>query len=172
MTFFISSVQWLSRLFGIIAVLLMVAAVLAVCHLVFVRYVLAESAIWQHEFVAYSLIAATFLGAPHVLRIGGHVNVDLLPLYLGHRGRMVLAVLANLIGLTFCLVLAIYGIEFWTEAYVGNWTGETVWAPPLWIPRIVVPLGMGLMSLQYIAMILSLLTGREQPFGLAEGDKL
>jgi|TARA_R110002072_G_scaffold134013_4_gene274595 TRAP-type C4-dicarboxylate transport system permease small subunit len=172
MTFFISSVQWLSRIFGIVAVLLMVAAVLAVSHLVFVRYVLAASAIWQHEFVAYALIAATFLGAPHVLRIGGHVNVDLLPLLLGHTGRIALSVVANLVGLVFSLVVAIYGYDFWLEALVGGWHGETVWAPPLWIPRLVVPLGMGMMSLQYLAIILSVVTGREQPFGLAEGDRL
>ena len=58
--------------------------------MVFVRYVLKGSAIWQHEFVTFSLIGATFIGAPYVLLTRGHVNVDLLPLYLGPRGRLAL----------------------------------------------------------------------------------
>ena len=33
-----------------------------ICQMVFVRYVLRASAIWQHEFVAFSLIGATFKG--------------------------------------------------------------------------------------------------------------
>jgi TRAP-type C4-dicarboxylate transport system permease small subunit len=78
MTPFIDTVHRLSRLCGVLAVFLLLAAVIVVCHLVFVRYVLRESAIWQHEFVTFSLIAATFLGSPYVLLTRGHVNVDLL----------------------------------------------------------------------------------------------
>ena len=74
---FIGAVAWLSRLGGIVAVALLLAAVLVICQMVFVRYVLQGSAIWQHEFVTFSLIGATFIGAPYVLLTHGHVNVDL-----------------------------------------------------------------------------------------------
>jgi TRAP-type C4-dicarboxylate transport system permease small subunit len=49
--------------------------------MVFIRYVLNDNTIWQTDFVTYSLIAATFLGAPYVLLTKGHVNVDVLPIY-------------------------------------------------------------------------------------------
>ena len=42
------------------------------------------------------------------------------------------------------------------------------WAPPLWIPRLTMPIGMGLMSLQYVAEILALATGRTAPFAAPE----
>ena len=51
--------------------------------MVFVRYVLNQNTIWQTDFVTYSLVAATFIGSPYVLMTRGHVNVDVLPLYLG-----------------------------------------------------------------------------------------
>lgn len=162
----IGVVEQLSILCGTIAVFLLLAAVLVVCHLVFVRYVLAESAVWQHEFVTYAVIGATFIGSPYVLLTRGHVNVDLVPHYLPHAARFGLALLAAALGLLFCALLAWRGYVFFEEAWISGETGATVWAPPLWIPRLAMPLGMGLMCLQYLADILALLTGREPPFGM------
>jgi TRAP-type C4-dicarboxylate transport system permease small subunit len=160
----IGAVAWLSRAGGVIAVGLLLAAVLVISQMVFVRYVLQGSAIWQHEFVTFSLIGATFIGAPYVLLTRGHVNVDLLPIYLGPRGRFALALLAALVSLIFCVILAGYGFAFWYQSYVEDWHAQTVWRPPLWVPYFAVPLGMGLLSLQYVAEILALVTGRQTPF--------
>src|ERR687891_512911 len=129
---FIGAVARLSRLGGMVAVVLLLAAVLVICEMVFVRYVLKGSAIWQHEFVTFSLIGATFIGAPYVLLTRGHVNVDLLPVYLGPRGRCALALLAALVSLTFCIVLGWYGFGFWYQSYTEDWHAQTVWRPPLW----------------------------------------
>jgi TRAP-type C4-dicarboxylate transport system permease small subunit len=162
---FIGAVARLSQAGGVIAVGLLLAAVLVICQMVFIRYVLKGSAIWQHEFVTFSLIGATFIGAPYVLLTRGHVNVDLVPLYLGPRARFALALLAALITLGFCGLLAWYGFQFWHKAWANDWHAESVWRPPLWVPYAAVPLGMGLLALQGLAQILALLTGREAPFG-------
>jgi TRAP-type C4-dicarboxylate transport system permease small subunit len=165
MALFIATVGRLSRLCGMLAVALLLAAVVVVCHLVFVRYALRQSAIWQHEFVTFSLIAATFIGSPYVLLTRGHVNVDLLPLYLGARARLALALLASGVSLGFCLVIAWTGFQWWHEAWANDWHNETVWAPPLWIPYLAMPLGITLLALQYLADILVLATGRDGPDG-------
>jgi TRAP-type C4-dicarboxylate transport system permease small subunit len=161
---FIGAVARLSEAGGVAAVALLLAAVLVICQMVFVRYVLQASAIWQHEFVTFSLIGATFIGAPYVLLTRGHVYVDLVPHYLGPRGRLALGLCAGLISLAFCALLAGYGFLFWYQAWANDWHAETVWRPPLWIPYFAVPLGMGLLALQSLAGILALLTGRDAPF--------
>ena len=161
----IGAIDRLSRLGAGLAVGLLLAAVLVICEMVFVRYVLAGSAIWQHEFVTFSLIGATFIGAPYVLLTQGHVYVDLVPHYLGGRARFALGLLAGAVTLVFCALLAGYGLAFWYQAWSNDWHAETVWRPPLWIPYFAVPLGMGLLALQALAGIVALLTGREAPFG-------
>ncbi len=166
MTAFINLVTRLSRLCGVVAALMVLVSVIVVCQMVWVRYVLEGSSIWQTEFVTYILIAATFIGSPYVLLTRGHVNVDLIPLYVGHRVRLVLAFLAALISLVFCLIITWYGYRLWHEAWVNNWYSETVWAVRLWIPYAAMPIGFGLLSLQYVADILSLATGRDMPFGI------
>jgi TRAP-type C4-dicarboxylate transport system permease small subunit len=151
---------------GIVASALIGLAILVVCQMVVLRYFLNESTIWQTEFVIFSLVASTFIGCPYVLLIKGHVNVDLLPHYLGSRGRYLLAMTASLLGLLFSAILTWKGYELFHEALVNGWTTDTIWALPLWIPYLSIPLGIGLLSLQYVADIFALVSGDDMPFGM------
>jgi TRAP-type C4-dicarboxylate transport system permease small subunit len=163
---FITSVRRLSQLCGIVSALTLAAGVLVVCQMVAMRYLLDQSTVWQTEFTVYSIVGATLIGSPYVLLRRGHVNVDLLPLYLPHRARLALAFLASFLALAFCAVLSYSGAELWLDAWRGNWKTSSVWALPLWIAYAPIPLGIGLLCLQYLADILCLATGRAMPFGL------
>ncbi|MCP5364051.1 MAG: TRAP transporter small permease [Hyphomicrobiales bacterium] len=145
------AVDALSKLFGLVAVLLLIASVLVVTQMVFVRYVLVESTIWQTEFVTYSIVAATFLGGPYVLLLKGHVRVDLIENAVGENGKLALRYLSDLLSFVFSGLLAWAGWLYFHEAWVENWTTDTVWALPLWIPLLPMPVGFGLLCLQFIA---------------------
>jgi len=134
--------------------------------MVFVRYVLNQNTIWQTDFVTWSLVAATFVGSPYVLLTRGHVNVDVLPLYLGDRARWWLALASILMSLAFCLVLLILAGRFWLESWEQRWVSDTMWRARMWIPYSSMPIGLGILALQFIADLLSLLSGREPPFGI------
>jgi TRAP-type C4-dicarboxylate transport system permease small subunit len=164
---FVKFVAAVSKACGMFAAALIGSAILVVCQMVVMRYFLNASTVWQTEFVVFSLVAATFIGSPYVLLIRGHVNVDLLPHYLGRRGRHLLALLASSGGLLFCLVLAWTGYDLFHEALVNGWTTDTVWQLPLWIPYLSLPIGIGLLALQYVADIIALLTGQAMPFAMS-----
>lgn len=166
---FIQLVTLLSKLCGIVAGTLIAAAVFVVCHMVFVRYVLNETTIWQTDFTTYSLIAATFIGSPYVLLTRGHVNVDIMPILTGGRTRFHLALVAYSLGLIFCALMTALTFDFFLEAWRGGWRSDTMWRARLWIPYSSMPVGLGLLSLQYLADLLCLLTGREPPFGIRPG---
>lgn len=163
---FITTVRRLSQFCGILSALTLAAAVLVVCHMVVLRYLLNESTVWQTEFAVYSIVGATLIGSPYVLLRRGHVNVDLLPLYLPPRARLVLAFLASGLALLFCAILTYSGAELWLDAWNGNWKTASIWALPMWIAYAPIPVGIGLLCLQYVADILCLATGRDMPFGL------
>ena len=84
---YIRAVTALSRLAGVIGALLIGFAVLVICDMVIERYLLNRTTIWQIDVVTYCIVAATFVGSAYVLMTRGHVNVDVLPLYLGTRAR-------------------------------------------------------------------------------------
>lgn len=154
MSTFIRISDALSRACGVAAMLLLAAAVAVVCEMVFVRYVLRHSTVWQTEFVIYALVASTFIGAPYVLLHRGHVGVDLLPLMLHGRARLALELASGLLSFVFCAVLAWSGWVYFHEAFANGWTSDTVWAPPLWIPLLPLPLGVGMLCVQYLAELI------------------
>ena len=162
----IAGIHRISRLCGTIAGLCLISACVVVCQMVAMRYLLSASTIWQNEFVTFAIVAATLIGSPYVLLTRGHVNVDLLPHYLGDRGRQFLALLASTLGVVFCAVLAWTGWIYFHDAWREGWVTSSVWAPPLWIPLLPLPIGLALLTLQYIADIVCLLTGR--PVGVVE----
>jgi TRAP-type C4-dicarboxylate transport system permease small subunit len=153
---YIRVVSAVSRACGGFAMLLLAAAVLVVSQMIFVRYVMNGSTVWQTEFVVYSVVAATFLGSPMVLIDRGHVGVDLLPEALHGRGRVILQLIAGIASLAFCIALAWSGWLYFHEALTRGWKTATVWALPLWIPLLPMPVGIGLLCLQYLAELLKL----------------
>ena len=110
---------------------------LVICDIVVERYILNLTTIWQIDVVTYSIVAATFVGSAYVLMTKGHVNVEILPLYLGPRARYWLALFTMLLALTFCVVLFILCTQFWYEAWTEGWRSNTVWRARLWIPYLV-----------------------------------
>jgi TRAP-type C4-dicarboxylate transport system permease small subunit len=166
----IAAVTLISQLCGIIAAGLIAGAVIVVCEMVFVRYALNYNTIWQTDFTIYSLVAATFIGSPYVLLTRGHVNVDVLPHYLGYHARYRLALISALMALAFCVVMTVLTFQFWKEAWDEGWVSDTMWRARLWIPYASMPIGLGILSLQYVADIIKLITGREPPFGIASKE--
>jgi TRAP-type C4-dicarboxylate transport system permease small subunit len=161
---YIRAVRWLSRVSGVVAALLIAVAVLVICDMVIVRYLLKTNTIWQVDFVTYAIIAATFVGSPYVLLHRGHVNVDILPMHSGPRFRYWLALSTSVLSLAFCAVLWWLCTRFWYEAWSQNWRSDTVWRSRLWIAYLSMPVGLGLLVLQYIAEVVSVATGRAKPF--------
>lgn len=168
MDLFVRSVKFISLLFGYFAAALIALSVLVVCHMVFVRYALNQNTIWQTDFVTYGLVAATFLGSPFVLTTRGHVAVDVLPLYSGPRLRWWLALFAAAVTLFFCVAMTVLTFQLWQEAWDNRWVSDTMWRARLWIPYSALPIGLGLLTVQCLADLVGLLSGREPPFGITK----
>jgi TRAP-type C4-dicarboxylate transport system permease small subunit len=168
---YIRAVTFLSRAAGVVAALLIAFAVLVICDIVVERYMLGLTTIWQIDVVTYSIVAATFVGSAYVLMTRGHVNVDVLPMHLGPGARWWLALFTIVLAFGFVLVLFVLCTAYWYQAWSENWHSDTVWRARLWIPYLSMPIGLGLLVLQYAAELISLLSGRAPPFGLGE-DRL
>ncbi|MCV0440192.1 MAG: TRAP transporter small permease [Hydrogenophaga sp.] len=168
----VALVHGASRLLGVVAAALLLVSIFVVCHMVFVRAVLGESSIWQTEFVTYALVASAFIGAPYILLTRGHVAVDVLPLVLRPAARRWLHLVGSLIGVTFCGFFLYAAVPWWHESWATGLTTASIWRARLWIPYLAVPVGLGLLCLQYLAEIWMVWTQREDPFGLTPEDHL
>mgnify|MGYP005991515715 CR=1 FL=1 len=162
----------LSHICGIVSALLIVAAVFITCQMIFVRFVLNQSTVWQTEGVTYIVIAATMLGLPYVQYLRGHVNVDLLPLMLPPRARRLLAGVVMLVTLGVAAGMLWHGYAFWHEAWDWGETSNSPWNPKLWVPYLALPVGFGLYALQLAGDFFALATGIDTPFGLDDDATL
>src|ERR1051325_3927636 len=169
---YVRGMRLLSQLCGFVAAGLIAAGVLVVCHMVFVRYVLNHNTIWQTDFTTYCLIAATFVGSPYVLMTRGHVNVDILPHYMGPMARRRLAFASSFVTIAFAVMLAVLTFNFWLEAWEQRWVSDTMWRARLWIPYSAMPIGLALLTLQAIAELIQLAKGEVKPFGIPDAEHL
>lgn len=165
---FLRAVAALSTLAGWISAAMIVMAVVITCQMIWVRFVMNGTTVWQTEAVIYLMIAATLLGLSYVQRMRGHVNVDLIPMALPHRARKGLAVVTMSVSIAIIALMLWYGYEFWHVAWARGWTSDTVWGIRLWIPYLALPVGLGLFLLQLVADLLALLLNIDSPFG--QGD--
>jgi TRAP-type C4-dicarboxylate transport system permease small subunit len=162
----------ISQLCGFVAAAMIAAGVVVVCEMVILRYVFGQSTIWQTDFTTYCLIAATFVGSPYVLMTRGHVNVDVLPHYLGPKARRRLAFASSFVTIAFAVMLAVLTFNFWMEAWEQKWVSDTMWRARLWIPYSSMPIGLTLLALQAIGELIQLAKGEVTPFGMPDAEHL
>jgi TRAP-type C4-dicarboxylate transport system permease small subunit len=150
---FLKGVAFLSLLSGWTAAALIVISVLITCQMIFVRFVLNQSTIWQTEAVVYMMIAATMLGLPYVQYLRGHVNVDLHALACCRcscarrwRHHVMTAVVSS-------ASWPSTAYEYWHFAWDRNWRSDTVWGVRLWIPYLALPIGFACSCCNWIADI-------------------
>jgi TRAP-type C4-dicarboxylate transport system permease small subunit len=161
----------ISTICGVIASFMILAAVLITCQMIFIRAVLVKSTIWQTEAVIYLMIGATLIGLPYVQKLKGHVGVDLIPTMLGRTGRRILALVTLCVTAGMIAVMLYYAYDMWHFAWKRGWKSETVWAVPLWIPYLSVPLGFGLMLLQLGADLAMVVWGDDPHTPVAPEDR-
>ncbi len=147
----ISWIERMSVVAGVIAALLIGVAIVIVCQMVFIRYVLVGSTAWQTEVVTFSLVAATLLGSSWVLKERGHVAVGLVTEYAPPLARRIMLALADGVVLIVAAILFWKGLEVTLEAWHGDWTSDSIYEFPMWIPYASMPIGFGLLALQSVA---------------------
>lgn len=78
---------------------------------------------WTLDVAEYLLYGITFLGAPWVLREGGHISIDIVVDRLEPRARRRTAYLTHAIGAVVCAVLLYYASRVWWRSF---WDGTLV----------------------------------------------
>jgi TRAP-type C4-dicarboxylate transport system permease small subunit len=136
--------------FGMLALL---AASLVLTSSVVTRYLFKSSTDWQDETAVFLLVGATFLCGAFVQSIRGHVGIEAVSTLLSRRADAIRRIAVDLLCLAFC---ALFAWKSWTllhEAWVDKQTTSSSWAPPLWIPYLLMSVGMTLLALQLVVHV-------------------
>jgi TRAP-type C4-dicarboxylate transport system permease small subunit len=157
----------IARFAGFATFFAILCAMLVISYEVMARYLFSWPTVWEIEAAIFLLILATFVGSVHALKDDAHVSMDMVAVMIKPRIRAKLNVLTSFAAMLFCILVSVSGWKMWWEAYSLGWHSDSIWAPPLWIPYLFLPIGFTLMSLQYLVMfighIVSIRNPREKP---------
>jgi TRAP-type C4-dicarboxylate transport system permease small subunit len=137
----------------VLGMLALLASALILSSSVVTRYFLHASTDWQDEASVFCLVGATFLCSAFVQAIRGHVGIEAVSTLLSRRADAIRRIAVDLLCLAFC---GLFAWKSWTllhEAWVDKQTTSSSWAPPLWIPYLLMSLGMTLLSLQLVVHV-------------------
>jgi TRAP-type C4-dicarboxylate transport system permease small subunit len=101
----------------------------------FTRYVLNDSLAWTEEIATYCLVAIVFLGSSMCVRLGRHIQVDLIFRYLPHKPARVLSTAIDLLRTAF-FAYAAWLVWRFMEIVEGE-TMTTIMIPKNWIYSLV-----------------------------------
>jgi len=122
------------------------------------RHVFNSPTIWADELAGYLLVAITFLGAAYTLTMDAHVRVDTIIDRLDGNKRKGVIFVTDVISLAFLIVYVWQAYRLAIDAYVSVKISPTLLRTPIYIPQIVLPIGLTLLCLQLIAHLLKINT--------------
>lgn len=150
---FVRTVDALSTVCAVIAAACLAAAMLIVVYMVVWRAT-GHSTYWEIELATYLIVACVLIGSPYCLKTKGHIGVDLVSHLLAPRKRLALERVLAVLGFVVCVYLAWEGLELTVHAFHSGETSGSSWDPPRWPFFALMPLGLGLTALQYVAEML------------------
>ena len=141
--------EWTGRVAGF----LMFTLAFIVGYEVVLRYVFDSPTIWAHETAAMFFGAFIMLGGAYTLRHQAHVNMDIIYGRLPARGKAILDIITFVLFFLFCWLLLRDGWNLAWKSLLANEHASTVWAPPVYPLRMMLPVGAFLILLQGLAKL-------------------
>lgn len=130
---------------------LIIVLSLVVGYEVVVRYIFRQPTIWAHETSAMIFGAYIIFGGGYTLYINGHANMDLIYQRMSPRGRALLGILTFGFFALFCVTLVWKGGEIGWRTLTALEHSGSVWNPPIYPIKIVLPIGASILLLQGVA---------------------
>jgi TRAP-type C4-dicarboxylate transport system permease small subunit len=146
----------INRLFAGISTVAMLVAAGILTSSVATRYFFKLPTDWQDEAAVFLLVGATFMSGAYVQARRGHVGIGLLAGLLPARWNRWRLKLCDALSLLFCAFFAWKSWTLWLEAWREGQTTDSTWAPPLWIPYVLMATGMTFLSIQLALQVAGL----------------
>jgi TRAP-type C4-dicarboxylate transport system permease small subunit len=132
----------------------LVVAAFVLTYSVASRYFFHFSTDWQDELSVFLIVGAVFMSSAAIQARRGHVGIEAIAGLLSPRANRIRQFLVDLASLAFCSFFAWKSWTLLEEAWVEDFHSGSTWAPPLWIPYLLMTAGMTLLSIQLLLQVI------------------
>jgi len=162
---FLNLIDLISEWTGKISAFLIIVLSFVIGYEVLARYIFNQSTVWAHETSAMVFGAYVIFGGAYTLSIGGHVNMDLVYQRLSTRKKALMDIITFWFFALFCAVLVWKGGDSAWYALKNLEHSGSIWNPPIYPIKLVLPIGAFLLLLQGVAKFIrdaiTLVRGRD-----------
>lgn len=151
---FVRMCDKLSVACGVASGVLMVISTLLVLAEIVMRGVFSKTLYITEEYSGYLMAALTFLALAYTLKDKSHIRMTFLHTIAKGKAKLWLDVFAFSVGFAFCALLTYTTGEFFWDAVVTKSRSMQISQTYLAIPQFFMPLGTGVMMLQFVAEIM------------------
>ncbi len=138
---------------------------------VFFRYVLNSHIDWAMELNIIVFGWLIFLGASWAVRIGAHIGMESFVNLFSDKIKRIFAIIVTLICLVYAFIIIIGSYTYVEKIYsIGILSQDIDWLPQ-WIPRMIMPIGYGLLIFRLGQIFFNLILGRQNSFNLLDEAK-
>jgi TRAP-type C4-dicarboxylate transport system permease small subunit len=111
------------------------------------------------DIAGYCLAGASFLALAPTLKHGAHIRVSLLIEKLGAAAARRFDLAAHVVGLLLTLYFFWACVDFVWDSYRFAEVSHGMIATPLWIPRLVLPAGLGVLVIAFVDELIRVARG-------------
>jgi TRAP-type mannitol/chloroaromatic compound transport system permease small subunit len=162
---FFKIIDRMNELIGKAVSFLILVLIVVIVYEIAVRYFFNSPTIWAHEISQMVYGGYIILLGGYLQQRNGHVNVDIIYSRFKPRTRAIIDLFTWSLFFAFCGVLLLKGGEMAWDSFLYRETDPTVFAPPIYPLKMLIPLGAFLLLLQglvrYIGDIKMAITGKE-----------
>lgn len=128
------------------------------------------------EIAEYSLLWMAFLGAAWLMRINGHVRVDLILSRMKPKPKVMINIISSIICALVFMVIIWYSAKITLHDYQVGFNLSSLLTPPKWPVEMIIPIGSFLLLIQllrniyeYLKNWISLSKGEQVELGSTSG---
>jgi C4-dicarboxylate transporter DctQ subunit len=131
------------------------------------RYIFNYSFVWALETNTYLFGGLIFFGMAYGVRVGTHIGVDVLVKAMNPRAARAAGALAAALCVVYSAIMFYGSILYVNKMYQIGIEAQDL---PIqqWVPRMVLPIGFGLLILRYAVQFYRIVIGKEAGFHLAD----
>jgi len=143
-------IKWIDNYIEEFLLLVLTVVMLIVLSLqVFMRFVMDNSLSWSEELSRYCFIWLIYIGISLGVKRQKHIRMSALLIFLKDKTKMIIEITANLLFLSFCVVIIFYGSEL-SLRFIQYMQTSPALGIPIGVVYLAAPVGLGLTSIRLI----------------------
>ncbi len=144
----------LVRIGGTVAEICLFVLVSLIVVDVFLRYVFNAPTKFTDEVGGYLLVGISFMGATYALKHGSHVKVTVLTERFPQKVQRWFNFITESLALSGLIILVWKTVQLVMRSYATNFRSMGYLEAPMWLPQLVVPIGLTIFSLHILLLLI------------------